>query len=345
MNRMRAKSLALFVMAAVPAQAQYFDSRSTGADGALESSTPGTIVFDQQSRLGDNVYHFTSIHIGTGVTVKLSSRHFSGSVFWLSQGPVEIDGAINLDGEAGGRTPSLAGAGGYPGGVIGKLGYAPPGFKPNIFLVPLVGGSGGDGGETSSGGAGGGALLIASSVSIAINGVITANGGSSDDGLGGNGGAIRLVAPVILGSTGSLSAKGGQPQGSGGLIRFESFDNQFTGSLNNTPVAQGKPLGLFLPLNHAPSVRVISFGSKVGTREDSGTKRRGAAVVVEARYIPLGTVVELEFFSENGTSQRFLTSPLDGTFEQSRAIALVTLPNGFSYSHATVSWKRPEPPK
>lgn len=122
----------------------------------------------------------------------------------------------------------------------------------------MFGGSGGRGGKTSGGGGGGGALLIASDTSITVNGAILANGGTSADGVGGNGGAIRLVAPTIVGSGGVLSTKGGLPSGSDGAVRLEANDNQFAGTIDTRNVFRGKPLGLFLPPNHPPSVRIES---------------------------------------------------------------------------------------
>src|SRR5258708_38106694 len=201
------------------ARAQSPTGSSTGVDGALELTTPGTVLFDSLSfnpplnPSEDNVFQFTTIHIGKGVTVKLSSRKLTGPIFWLAQGPVQIDGTIDISGDDGGVSPSIAGAGGYPAGAPGKAGFGPSGFTPNSFLVPLVGGSGGKGGATRGGGAGGGAILIASNTSITLTGSIVANGGSSSGGWGGNGGAIRLVAPFIAGTDGSISAGGGEPKG------------------------------------------------------------------------------------------------------------------------------------
>src|SRR5439155_75301 len=102
------------------------------------------------------------------------------------------------------RLPSIPGSGGYGGGLgyfgstsayvgngpgggswadvgcPGSEGHGPTphsgSFTGNAFLVPLVGGSGGAG-NVSTGGAGGGALLLASSTSINLNGVVTARGG------------------------------------------------------------------------------------------------------------------------------------------------------------------------
>lgn len=328
------------------AYAQDLNSGSTGADRALFLTTPGVVQFDPRAfdpplnPSGDNIYHFTSIYIGSGVRLKLSSRALTGPVFWLAQGPVQIDGTIDLDGADGQRTPALAGAGGYPGGAAGHPGYRPEGFIGNVFLVPLVGGAGGDGGETQGGGAGGGALLIASSASITVNGAITANGGASSDGTGGSGGAIRLVAPRIDG-LGLLSARGGQPAGADGRIRFEALHNRFTGTFNSTPFAQGKPLGLFLPPEPAPSVQVVSIdGISLKNPEFRVNRSAPLRVIVEARHIPPGTVIELHFYPENAPPLFASTTPLEGSFDLSRAVSTVTFPRGSSRGLVRATWKR-----
>jgi hypothetical protein len=335
----------LYLLLIGAAYAQPFSSGSTGADGALTLTTPGTVTFDPRTfnpplnPSGNNIYQFTAIYIASGVTVKLSSQILTGPMFWLSQGPVQIDGMIDLDGSDGVSSPSLAGAGGYPGGAPKHPGYRPEGFTGNAFLVPLVGGSGGDGGETQGGGAGGGALLIASSASITVNGGITANGGVSSDGAGGSGGSIRLAAPIIDGS-GSLSAKGGERGGADGRIRFEAFNNHFTGNFNETPLAQGKPFGLFLPPDPAPSVRVVSIDGVAPKNSEFSVNRASAVtVVVEARHVPPGTVVELQFVSENNAAQTVSTTPLVGTLDLSRAIARVTFARGPSHGLVKAVWK------
>src|SRR5215510_14154314 len=87
-----------FAVGIRPALAQSVSSGSTGADGPLNLTTPGTIAFDPKTFNppldpdGDNVYHFTTINIGVGVTVKLSSKILNGPVHWLAQGPVTIGG-------------------------------------------------------------------------------------------------------------------------------------------------------------------------------------------------------------------------------------------------------------
>jgi hypothetical protein len=345
---MKATLIPLILLSAITARAQSPATVSTGADGALELTTPGTVVFDPRSfnpplnPSADNVFQFTTVHIGTGVTVKLSSKNLSGPVFWLAQGPVQIDGTIDLSGDDGGLWPSLAGAGGFPGGAPGKPGYTPAGFNLNAFLVPLVGGSGGSGGTTQGGGAGGGALLIASLTSITVDGKIIAKGGSSSDGLGGNGGAIRLVAPLIDGSGGAISAMGGQPNGSDGGVRFESSNNRFQGTISTVHVFQGKPLGLFLPPNPPPSVRIVSInGVLLNSQLFTINQPSAITVAVGAGNIPTGTVVELQCFSENGQNQTIKTSPLTGTLEHSQATAVASFPKGPSRCFATAEWTPP----
>src|ERR1017187_3137551 len=107
---MNPRLLLILLAAAFVAQAQSFSSGSTGTDGALLLTTPGTILFDPHTFApplnpsGDNVYHFTTIYIAKDVTVKLSAKLLNGPVFWLAQGPAQIDGTIDLDGADGQST-------------------------------------------------------------------------------------------------------------------------------------------------------------------------------------------------------------------------------------------------
>jgi hypothetical protein len=362
-----APRLALVMFAiALALRAQDVGSGSTGIDGALVLTTPGTITFDPRTfspplnSAGDNVYHFTRIQIAAGVTVKLSTKLLHGPVFWLSQGPVQIDGVIDLNGEDGSaaaRVPSNAGAGGYPGGMYRKPGYGPGAgprggiFTGNEFLVPLFGGSGGAGGEDCSGGAGGGALLISSSTSITVNGTISANGGSSARTCGaggGSGGAIRLVAPAIDG-LGTLVAIGGKPDGGHGRVRLETLANNMGGSTNDTPMTMGKPFGLFLPPSPPASIRIAGVA---GVPVDLGSKEllrlpqmkptsSPVTISIEARFVPPGTVVELEFFAEDGTEQIVKSTPLEGTLERSTATASVPPMGAASVGYVKANWKQP----
>jgi hypothetical protein len=225
-------------------QSQTFNSGSNGSDGALNFTTPGTIIFDPNA-LGlhpavPNVFNFTTINIGSGVTVRLTGNVLAGPVYWLAQGAVTITGNIDASGASGysltdisgDRVPAAGGSGGYSGGLGGNASLSPtsgngpggsPGTTTNIpaganqfgaiftgsqYLVPLIGGSGGGGGVPGGcrtfgpgGGGGGGAILIASSVSITLNN----NSSTAINANGGNGGT---------------PCGGAIPGGSGGAVRL-----------------------------------------------------------------------------------------------------------------------------
>ena len=165
------------------AQIQQFSSGSTGADGALNITTPGVTYLDPKAMNldpeGDNIFNFTTITIAHGSILKISEVKLHGPVYFLAQGDVTISGDIDLRGDdspgptatAAEQIPAFAGSGGYSGGLGGVHGdanhqalsgngpgggaagdinsgstYAIGGaFTTNRFLVPLVGGSGGGG--------------------------------------------------------------------------------------------------------------------------------------------------------------------------------------------------------
>lgn len=237
------------------AQPQVFNSGSTGADGPLiYAANLGQVYFPPAgiAPRSSNIYHFTTINVGSGTTVRLSGWVINGPVYWLSQGDVTIAGALDLSGRSGhppnnapARAPSEPGAGGYSGGLghlgngqnatsgNGPSGGPGPGYRSDIpdsgaggafsgssYLQPLIGGSGGAGGcrpitnGCGGGGAGGGAILIASTTKITISGTINAGGGvgGANQSGSGGGGAIRLVSNIIANS-GNLFVCGGARAG------------------------------------------------------------------------------------------------------------------------------------
>jgi hypothetical protein len=227
-------------------------------------------------------------------------------------------------------------------------------FTGNSFLVPLFGGSGGGGttynastGFGAGGGGGGGAILIASSVSTTVNGTISANGGAAGIAAagGGAGGAIRLMAQLIQGN-GNLSAQGGvQNQGCAlssaggpGAVRLEAFQQQFTGNFQGATVTSGSPFNTFLP-SAPPVLTVTTVGGVAVNPLPTGSFQTPdvtinfsgpVTVALTGANIPLGTVVTLEFYSENGPDIIIKSTPLAGTLASSTATAQVTLPSGFT---------------
>lgn len=388
---------------AAPAFTQTFDSGSDGSDGALVWTNNG--VFNPTNFVppldpdGDNVYHFTTIHVSANLELRADVLGHR-PVIWLASGDVNLVGQIELNGQmgegAGGtRVHAVAGAGGYDGGLGGSTllpatagdgpggglaptnagggaggGYLEPGDNNvggsavggsdygNTFLLPLRGGSGGSGGlgtnafQEGGGGAGGGALLVASSSNMNFSGMINARGGSggggSEGGGGGSGGGIRLVATHMQGSA-TIVVEGGSPgsnagKGSDGRVRIEAFQNEFFGSVQPmeavtfgtpgvisvpAPIRVTKVAGVDVPANPAagfnPADVVINEGGPF-------------TVEIEASDIPLGTTVDLTFWSESGSRVTTVSTPLTGFFTQSMATASVTLPHGFSRFYVEATW-------
>jgi hypothetical protein len=223
-----------------PTHSQTFSSESTGADGALNLTTPGTLVFDPKAfqpalnPAGDNIFNFTTINIASGVTVRLSGKILTGPVYWLAQGAVQIAGTIDISGGGGhaagnnlsDRIQAAPGAGGYGGGMGGDAptGRFPPTagsgpgrgdvvniftgegrgtFTGSQFLIPLIGGSGGGGVQSVFG----------------CGNLLFGGGG------GAGGGALLIASSNSITVTGTINANGGPAgcdgaSGSGGAIRL-----------------------------------------------------------------------------------------------------------------------------
>ncbi|HUB78870.1 MAG TPA: hypothetical protein VMB03_08750 [Bryobacteraceae bacterium] len=295
------KILLLLMAGCTAASAQTnFSSTSTGADGALNLTTPGTVVFNPASfnpplnPSGNNIFNFTTINIAAGVTVVLSGQNLTGPMYWLAQGAVTIAGTLNLNGQNGAaqsqseqtRIPAYPGAGGYAGGVGGRQLSTPPlpaqpGGGPgggaagtattnssggtfagsNVFLVPLVGGSGGGGGMYSD------------------PQVIGSGGGAG-------GGAILIASSTSIAITGSITAAGGfqgtctafcGSRGSGGAVRMISPVVTGNGSISaaqirietanysnslilSTPFVVSSTPNLYLPTTPPGALTVVSVG-------------------------------------------------------------------------------------
>jgi hypothetical protein len=230
------------------------------------------------------------------------------------------------------------------------------GYTGNQYLVPLVGGSGGGGYAYSfpsigpGGSAGGGAILIASSgkISIPASGSITAHGGNVDSGSNGAGygagGAIRLVANRIEGSGSLLIGAftngncGNVASGQGGIVRLEAFQQTFGGHIDGT-FYSASPFATFAPTAASPSVTVVSVGGVPVNQNPTGsfqlpdvTINSAAAVpiVIRASNVPVGTVIHMQVFSENGASQPIDFPALTGSGPTLQTTQTVQFPTGFS---------------
>ena len=244
------------VFANTPAHA--FSSGSNESDGALNLNTPGVIEFDPVAlgidRDGDHIFHFTSITVGTGVTVRLTARKINGPVVWLASGDIRIDGIVDLSGEkgqnaieyinCGSRSPSIPGSGGFPGGVgrcesnVPQSGAGPGGGRVTFGARALQGA--GHATEANFG-VPGASKAYGNSFIVPLLGGSGGAGGDTyapSGGGGAGGGAILAASSTRIVINGQIKADGGNGgvvwggSGSGGAIRLVSNDIEGAGTLN-----------------------------------------------------------------------------------------------------------------
>jgi hypothetical protein len=239
---MRARFLSVLTVVAVlvmlsPASA-FFESGSTGADGAFSPSctpTPCTVTVTLPA---SGVFNYTTVSVPSGVTVKYTRNAANTPVTILATGSVTITGTIDLSGENGGAGASatqlgpnrgLGGPGGYDGGN-GTNGLVAS--KGGDGLGP-GGGVGGDASTSARSGGGGGFLTSGGSELYSSAGgpaygtpilvpLVGGSGGGGGAGWlgntagggGGGGGAILIASGTSAGATtitlnGSIKSKGG----------------------------------------------------------------------------------------------------------------------------------------
>jgi hypothetical protein len=273
--RLATAGIAALLVCAGAAWAQPFSSGSTGSDGALTYTTPGTYSMDPAALnlnpAGDNIFNFTTITIASGVTLRLDSGNLRGKpVIWLATGNVTIAGTLDLSGinapnlgSLGAdwisqRLPTSPGAGGFPGGVGARPGTASyagsgPGGGPanvagsnsckNLQSNPA---SFGTAGGTGFGGQPGSTYgnvqlvpLIGGSGGAGGCVPTTATASDASGGTGGaGGGAIRIVSSTSISLTGSIDAHGGT--GGGGRSGGGSGAGGSGGAINLiAPVVTG----------------------------------------------------------------------------------------------------------
>ncbi len=319
----------------------------------------------------NGIYQFVSVNIPNGVTVTFIPNANNTPVYWLVQNGVTINGAVSVSGQsASGQTQgSVGGPGGYRGGnsqnesSMSTAGQGPGGGGAggdsgtyynygNTFLIPLLGGSGGGGGNSHSfysdfyaggGGGGGGAILIAASTSIIVNGGIEARGGSPGGYAGsGSGGAIRLVASQISGS-GSISTTPNSP----GRVRFDTYDNEFSGGVSGQFSSGFQPI-IVPSAGQLPQLTVTSVGGFPVSASPTGVLSTPDAVisaqqtspmpvVVNCANLPLGTVITVSIRPMTGSPVSAVGANNTGTQASSSATISINIPRGGGLIYATAA--------
>ena len=257
--------------------------------------TLGPVRFDEDVVLvmpPTGILKYESISIGSGVTVSVEKNVGNTPLYLVSEGPVVIDGVLDVSGgNAVEGVPGEGGPGGFRGGIGaptvgmgGDAGLGPGGGTGagyydhddagygSILLVPLVGGSGGGAYEQFGGGGGGGAILIASNTEIIVgsDGEIDASGGlgghiytvdgESRSRHAGSGGAVRLVAPLVSG-TGRLNIRGGNGEHSHrGFSRIDCLDPSPALALGSGRISSWMEVDPFLGSPLRLSVLEVSVG-------------------------------------------------------------------------------------
>lgn len=271
--RLPIRTLWAAAILATPALAQQgtYSSGSTGSDGALTfPANAGIIDFDPDAFNPildpdrDYTYHFTTITIPAGTTVRLRTRVQAEGrpIVWLATGAVSIVGILDLNGDNGHDwnqpgAPAFAGAGGYNGGIGSGPGTPPTtgnGPGGGAFGDPAVGRHfGGNashlvvaaqhGAQTSPGATYGNLYLRPLVGGSGGGGAAIANGRNGSGG-GAGGGAIVIASSLSIDVAGSIRAQGGSGGarqdsaaadgggGSGGGVRLVAPTVQGSGTIN-----------------------------------------------------------------------------------------------------------------
>jgi hypothetical protein len=355
--------LASLLLVCASARAQV-NSGSNGSDGAFNPATNTVINMADHP---NGIYQYTSVTISNGVTVTFIPNANNSPVTWLVQNNVVINGTLDVSGQNG-YNAGGTGAGGPGGGRGGNGGNqatsgqglgggsagcpANPGIYTygNTFLIPLLGGSGGGGYSCNNfgGGGGGGALLIAVSNTITVNGNVLANGGYNypNDSGPGSGGAIRLVASKIIGS-GIIGAYGNGPISNNGRIRFDTFENDFSGTVGGNFSQGYQPIiiptsgqGTQLAVTSVGGVPVSASPTGVLSTPDavvSAQQNNPIPVVVSCSNLPLNTLITVTVKPSNGSPVSATGYNTTGTQSSSTATISISIPRAGGLIYATAA--------
>jgi hypothetical protein len=367
---------AAFVCAGAHAQV---NTGSNGGDGALDFSAYANLNTNIVINMADHpngIYQYTYVNIPSGVTVTFIPNANNTPVYWLVQSNVVISGTVDVSGQnANGQTGGIGGPGGWNGGLGGTQGTSGQGpggglvstngnggggqyNYGNVFLIPLLGGSGGGAGDygwPEGGGGGGGAILIASSATITLNGSVNANGGTgggspygygSIGGGGGSGGAVRFVASRIVG-TGWVNPVGQQSNGGNGQVRFDTYENDYSGGTHGS-FSVGSQFVIIPTSGQLPQLTVTSVGGVVVSASPKGVlfapdavlsaqQNNPIPVVVSCANLPLNTLITVSVTPANGSPVSATGYNTTGTQTSSTATISIVIPRGGGLIYATAA--------
>jgi hypothetical protein len=336
-------SLLVFILCSATVAFCQFSSGSTGSDGALNYTVPGTYQFDPTvlglDPAGDGVFNFTTINIAKGVTLQLSSTyHLNRPVYWLASGNVTINGTIDLSGAAGSApsavpssiVPASGGPGGYGGGIGGAL------VAGNATLPAPQAGNGPGGGPAPStpGNANGGNgtftgnqfLVPLIGGSGGSGGSFGAAGGTVGGGGSGGGGAIIIASSTSITYAGIIKANGGVPgglgtgyaggAGSGGTIGLYAPTILDTGSGDSTCVGNGVAHGTLWAGANTGAVNgsngVIRLEATTLTVDVTDCVGTGPGDPAGPATVQTGPLVALSINSQNGLLTQISVASVNG---------------------------------
>jgi hypothetical protein len=228
--------------------------------------------------------------------------------------------------------------------------YEPGKVYGNIYILPLLGGSGGgahfwnDHGNIflSGGGGGGGAILIAASKSVNIDGYVKALGGmSSTEWSGsGSGGGVRIVTAVFTGN-GTIDASGvGHYRGNSGSgrIRIDALESTFGGTLSGS-VSQGFQPIILPAAGQGIQLSIASIAGTAVSVNTSGVlvnpdviipaqQSNPLPVVVRCSNVPLNSEITVIVHPANGTDAQAAGTNNFGDATSSTATISLNMPRG-----------------
>lgn len=288
-------ALAFLSLLAARSPAQGFVSGSTGAAGPLAVTASTTLEVPP-----DGFFHFTTVSIARGVTLRFQPNARNTPVHLLATGDILIEGIIEVNGTQGSAASGgVPGPGGFRGGSPGGLEVTPgPGHGPGGGLPGSTG--------SAAAAAGGGSYALQGGGNSLGRGATYGNpllfpiiGGSGGGGIsgtpgrggGGGGGAIVIASStrIDIPSGGRVEARGGSSfdsnGGSGGAIRLVAPILAGSGALDVSPSNAGAGPGR-IRLDATDRSRIAFSFNPISTLST------GAMLAVQPNPLPRLDIVE-----------------------------------------------------